>query len=62
MATKIADLLADLDVPEKNGANGNGEVRYCDCHELIIGGKRQPMPHGHDCEYVKARTALDYGG
>jgi len=41
-----------------NGSNGNGEVRYCDCDELIIGGERTPMPHFHNCEYVRQRNSL----
>jgi hypothetical protein len=46
-------------VPEKNGANGNGEVVvYCECRELVVNGKRQPIPHGHDCDYERVRTAL----
>jgi hypothetical protein len=36
---------------------GNGE-RYCQCAELIIGGKRIPCPKHHDCRYVAQRSAL----
>lgn len=32
--------------------------RFCNCAELIINGKRFPIPPGHDCAYIKARAAL----
>jgi hypothetical protein len=39
--------------------NGNGgPVRYCDCPECVIGGKRTPALRFHDCVYVKARSEL----
>jgi hypothetical protein len=40
------------------GVNGDGAVRYCECAELVICGVRVPMPFGHDCEYMRQRTAL----
>jgi hypothetical protein len=40
-----------------NGSNGNGELRYCDCDELITGGKRIPAPANHDCAYT---TSIGY--
>jgi len=52
------DVLAMLDA--RHGVSSNGqtdEPRFCDCAELFIRGKRQPMPRFHDCEYVKARNA-----
>src|SRR5438094_222634 len=37
----------------------NGEVlRFCECSELLIAGRRLPCPPGHDCAYVRARSAL----
>ena len=36
-----------------NGSNGD-----CTCDELIVAGKRQPPPPGHNCEYVRKRKAL----
>jgi hypothetical protein len=41
-------------------SNGNGSepVRYCWCDELIVNGKRIPMPKFHDCEYVRRRSEL----
>jgi hypothetical protein len=30
----------------------------CDCAELIIRGVRMPPPPGHDCDYVRKRSAL----
>jgi hypothetical protein len=43
-------------------ANGNGSeavpVRYCQCDELIVNGKRIPMPKFHDCEYVRRRSEV----
>jgi len=45
----LADDLCD-------STNGNGEC--CDCAELRIRGKRVPPPTGHDCEYVRQRSAL----
>jgi hypothetical protein len=44
-----------------NGSNGNGSVepeRFCWCRELIVNGKRQPVPLHHDCEYIRRRDAL----
>jgi hypothetical protein len=41
--------------PAELCSNGNGE---CECDELVIRGKRVPSPHGHCCEYVRARSAL----
>jgi hypothetical protein len=54
----IDDVLSGLD--GRVGVNGNNgaEFRYCDCSECIIYGVRVPMPPGHDCEYVRLRTAL----
>jgi len=49
-------MLSSLD--GRIGVNGDGEDRYCECDELIICGARVPVPVGHDCEYVRARTAL----
>jgi hypothetical protein len=48
---------------EKAKANGNGsqpvpEVRYCQCDELIVNGKRLPCPPWHDCEYIAKRSEL----
>jgi hypothetical protein len=45
--------LYGLELPDDLG--GNGE---CECDELLIRGKRVPPPPGHDCEYVRARSAL----
>jgi len=52
----IDDMLGQLDA--RVGVNGDGEDRYCECDELIVCGLRVPVPVGHDCEYVRARTAL----
>ncbi len=42
-----------------NGSNGSQPVRYCECAELLdANGKRQPMPPGHSCEYVRQRNEL----
>jgi hypothetical protein len=39
--------------------NGNGApVRFCNCPELVINGKRLPCPPYHDCDYVRTRSAL----
>jgi len=63
----IDDWLADAELAaikrEKDVAsirvNGNGAVeRYCYCKELVVNGTRVPMPPGHSCEYVAARSAL----
>jgi hypothetical protein len=35
--------------------SNNGD---CDCDELMVRGSRVPPPPGHDCEYVRQRTAL----
>jgi hypothetical protein len=40
----------------RNGSDE--EPRFCDCDELIINGKRMPCPPHHDCNYIKARSAL----
>ena len=50
------DMLGALDA--RHGVNGEGEGHFCDCAELIVCGVRVPVPVGHDCEYVRARTAL----
>ena len=52
----LDDVLSALDA--RHGVNGDGAVRYCDCDELVIDGLRAPAPPGHDCEYVRQRTAL----
>ena len=51
----IDDLISSLDA--RHGVNGEGD-RYCECAELIIRGARVAVPPGHNCEYVRARTAL----
>jgi hypothetical protein len=30
----------------------------CSCDELLIKGRRVPMPPGHDCDYIARRNAL----
>jgi len=39
-------------------SNGNGEVRYCRCHELVIDNRRVPAPKFHDCNYTHQRSGL----
>jgi hypothetical protein len=43
---------------EKYNGNGCHSERFCDCAELIVGGHRVACPPGHDCAYVRARSAL----
>jgi len=52
----IDDLISSLDA--RVGVNREGEACYCECAELIICGVRVPIPPGHNCEYVRCRTAL----
>jgi hypothetical protein len=63
----LNDCLADCELAsikrEKEMAsmrvNGNGDIeRFCDCDELIVNGERIPIPPFHNCEYVRARSAL----
>jgi hypothetical protein len=53
------ELLGQLNT-KLYGVNGsNGEQKFCDCDETLDSkGERLPMPHGHDCEYVRQRNAL----
>jgi hypothetical protein len=46
---------------EKITSSGNGSheaLRYCDCAESLLRGKRLPVPKYHSCEYVAQRNAL----
>lgn len=43
---------------ESYNGNGDGANGECECAELLIRGKRVPPPVGHDCAYVRERTAL----
>jgi hypothetical protein len=52
----IDDALAALDT--RQSVNGSREVRYCDCAETLVNGKRVPAPAFHDCQYVRCRSAL----
>jgi hypothetical protein len=49
------DVIAKLDA--RRCVNGDGEV-YCECAETVVNGLRVPVPPGHNCEYVRLRTAL----
>jgi hypothetical protein len=40
----IDDVLNELDT--RQGVNGDGEVRFCECAELVIYGVRVPSPRG----------------
>jgi hypothetical protein len=39
-------------------ANNGYSERYCNWAELIVGGHRIACLIGHDCDYVRARSAL----
>jgi hypothetical protein len=60
----IDDALCDAELVRiaaakcANNGNGNERGRYCDCDELIVKGRRVPVPLGHDCEYTRKRSAL----
>jgi hypothetical protein len=47
----MTDDLVDVD------AHGD-EPRYCECDELVVGGRRLPCPPGHCCDYVEQRNRL----
>jgi hypothetical protein len=51
----VADALADI---ELQSGDESSVKRYCNCDELVIGGKRQPCPKYHDCMYVLQRSKL----
>jgi hypothetical protein len=43
-------------------AGGNGSkpppVRFCECLETVVNGRRIAAPEHHDCSYVRARSLL----
>jgi len=43
----VAMTLVDPDCP-----------KFCECPETLSRGARFPSPPGHDCEYVRQRSAL----
>ena len=59
-----SDELCDAEIAackaEREKKNGNGRSheppRYCWCSELLLDGKRLPVPKFHDCAYVAARS------
>lgn len=59
----VADAEIDRCRQERARKNGNqppppAPPRYCHCIELVVNGRRVPIPQGHDCGYVAARSAL----
>jgi hypothetical protein len=58
-----SDELCDAEIAackaKREKANGSHDEppRYCWCAELLLDGKRLPVPKFHNCDYVAARSA-----